>query len=153
MTTTIQTPDLPAIDYPDSDGLPIADNTRQFQWIGTIMWGVDALFLAKPDVFVAGDLLWYPVEGQPKIRIAPDVLIAFGRPKGYRGSYKQWEEGNLAPQVVFRSSLPGTGPTKSRASFNSTSGMASRNITSTTRTTGLWRAGCAGGIIWKRSLA
>ena len=25
----------------------------------------------------------------------------FGRPKGDRGSYKQWEEGGIAPQVVF----------------------------------------------------
>jgi hypothetical protein len=27
--------------------------------------------------------------------------VAFGRPPGYRGSYKQWEEGGVAPQVVF----------------------------------------------------
>ncbi|MCS7310343.1 MAG: Uma2 family endonuclease, partial [Armatimonadetes bacterium] len=25
----------------------------------------------------------------------------FGRPKGHRGSYKQWEEGGIPPQVVF----------------------------------------------------
>jgi hypothetical protein len=37
-------------------------------------------------------------------------LIAFGRPKGYRGSYKQWEEGNLAPQVVFEILSPGNRP-------------------------------------------
>src|ERR1700749_4432751 len=35
------------------------------------------------------------------IRSAPDVMVAFGRPKGYRGSYKQWEEAGIAPQVVF----------------------------------------------------
>ena len=28
-------------------------------------------------------------------------MVAFGRPKGDRGSYKQWEEGGIAPQVVF----------------------------------------------------
>jgi hypothetical protein len=28
-------------------------------------------------------------------------MVAFGRPKGRRGSYKQWEEENIAPQVVF----------------------------------------------------
>jgi hypothetical protein len=37
------------------------------------------------------DLLWYPVRGQPRLRMAPDVLVALGRPKGYRGSYRQWE--------------------------------------------------------------
>jgi Uma2 family endonuclease len=95
------------IDYPDSDGMPMADNTLQFRWIVTIQGGFDALYRDDPNVFVAGDLLWYPVEGQPKIRLAPDALIAFGRPKGYRGSYKQWEEAGVAPQIVFEVLSPG----------------------------------------------
>ncbi len=28
-------------------------------------------------------------------------MVVFGRPKGDRGSYRQWEEDNIAPQVVF----------------------------------------------------
>jgi Putative restriction endonuclease len=36
--------------------------------------------------------------------------VAFGRPKGYRGSYKQWEEENQPPQVVFEVLSPGNGP-------------------------------------------
>jgi Uma2 family endonuclease len=91
----------PEIEYPDSDGLPMSDNTLQFQWIVTLQGGLDALFRDDPDVFVAGDLLWYPVEGDNTVRAAPDVLVVFGRPKGYRGSYKQWEEDGIAPQVVF----------------------------------------------------
>jgi Uma2 family endonuclease len=93
--------------YPDSDGLPMSDNTRQFEWIVTIKGNVDALFRNDPNVFVAGDLLWYPVEGDNKTRQAPDTLVAFGRPKGYRGSYRQWEEGGVAPQVVFEILSPG----------------------------------------------
>ena len=91
----------PRIEYPDSDGQPMADNTLQFRWIVTIKENLDVLFGSDPDVFVAGDLLWYPVKGQPKIRQAPDALVVFGRPKGYRGSYRQWEESNIPPQVVF----------------------------------------------------
>jgi Uma2 family endonuclease len=87
--------------YPESDGKPIADNTKQFRWIVTLEGGFEALFRDREDVFVAGDLFWYPVEGRPDIRMAPDVMIVFGRPKGDRPSYKQWEEGNIAPQVVF----------------------------------------------------
>jgi len=34
-------------------------------------------------------------------------LVVFGRPKGYRGSYKQWEEGGIPPQVVFEVLSPG----------------------------------------------
>jgi Uma2 family endonuclease len=93
--------------YPDSDGQPMADNTKQFRWIVLIKENLDALFAENESVFVAGDLLWYPVEGRPDIRVAPDVLVAFGRPKGDRGSYRQWQEENIAPQVVFEILSPG----------------------------------------------
>jgi Uma2 family endonuclease len=58
-------------------------------------------------VFVAGDLLWYPVEGGNTIRVAPDVMVVFGRPKGDRGAYLQWREDGIAPQVVFEILSPG----------------------------------------------
>jgi len=87
--------------YPDCDGKPIAENTIQFEWVVTIKGNLDLLFLERADVFVAGDLLWYPVEGYPKICTAPDAMVALGRPKGHRPSYKQWEEGGIPPQVVF----------------------------------------------------
>jgi Uma2 family endonuclease len=95
------------IEYPSSDGQPMAENTLQFQWIVTLQGGLDAMFLQIPDVFVAGDLLWYPVEGNNTIRVAPDTMVVFGRPKGHRGSYMQWREGNIAPQVVFEVLSPG----------------------------------------------
>jgi Uma2 family endonuclease len=81
----------------------MADNTLQFQWIVTLKENLDARL---PD-FVGGDLLWYPVEGEPTIRVAPDVLVALGRPKGHRGSYLQWREGGVAPQVAFEVLSPG----------------------------------------------
>ncbi|MBU6230993.1 MAG: Uma2 family endonuclease [Cyanobacteria bacterium REEB459] len=93
--------------YPDSDGQPMADNTQQFRWIVLIKENLDYLFLEDETVFLAGDLLWYPVEGRPDIRVAPDILVAFGRPKGDRGSYRQWQEDNIAPQVVFEILSPG----------------------------------------------
>jgi hypothetical protein len=83
----------------------------------TIQGNLDALFRDRDDVFVAGDLLWYPVEGRPDIRRAPDVLVAFGRPKGDRGSYRQWEEGGIAPQVVFEVLSPGNTLTEIAAKF------------------------------------
>jgi Uma2 family endonuclease len=96
-----------ALIYPDSDGQPMADNTKQFRWIVVIKENLEILFAAVADVFIAGDLLWYPIEGDNKTRQAPDVMVAFGRPKGDRGSYKQWEEDNIAPQVVFEILSPG----------------------------------------------
>ncbi len=101
MSTFISPARSPAIEYPDSDGRPMTENTLQFEWIVTLKGGVEALFRDDPNVFVAGDLLWYPVEGKPTLRTAPDVMVVFGRPKGYRGSYQQWNEEGIAPQVVF----------------------------------------------------
>lgn len=89
------------VHYPESDGKPIADNTLQFRYIVTIQGGIDYLFRHDPDVFVAGDLLWYPVEGEPAICAAPDTMVVFGRPKGDRRSYIQHQEGGIGPQVVF----------------------------------------------------
>ena len=93
--------------YPDSDGQPMADNTKQFELIVLIKKNLDLLFANDPNVFVAGDLLWYPVEGNNKTRIAPDTMVVFGRPKGDRGSYQQWREDNIPPQVVFEILSPG----------------------------------------------
>ena len=58
-------------------------------------------------MFVAGDLLWYPVEGDPATCMAPDAMVVIGRPKGHRGSYIQYREGGIAPQVVFEILSPG----------------------------------------------
>jgi Uma2 family endonuclease len=93
--------------YPDTDGQPMSDNTKQFRWIVLLKENLECLFAGDPQVFVAGDLLWYPVEGQPEIRVAPDTMVVFGRSKGDRGSYRQWQEGNIPPQVVFEVLSPG----------------------------------------------
>ncbi|HEV3435850.1 MAG TPA: Uma2 family endonuclease [Gemmata sp.] len=106
MNTTLTTTE-PDVIYPDSDGMPMADNTLQYEWIVTIKGNLDDIFARNPDVFVAGDNLIYPVHGNNKIRMAPDVYVAFGRQKGYRGSYRVWEEGGIFPQVVFEVLSPG----------------------------------------------
>jgi Uma2 family endonuclease len=107
----------PAVIYPDSDGQPMSDNTLQFSWIVKIKENLEILFADNPDVFVAGDLLWYPVEGSNNIKRAPDAMVAFGRPKGYRGSYMQWAEGGIAPQVVFEVLSPGNRLAEMTAKF------------------------------------
>ncbi|MFZ1827224.1 MAG: Uma2 family endonuclease [Candidatus Competibacteraceae bacterium] len=88
--------------YPESDGLPMAENTEQYDWLVKIKENLEILFADRGEVFVAGDLLWYPVpDREISGPIAPDVMVAFGRPKGRRGAYLQWEEAGIAPQVVF----------------------------------------------------
>ncbi|MEG3438805.1 Uma2 family endonuclease [Pannus brasiliensis CCIBt3594] len=102
--------------YPDSDGKPIADNTVQYRWSVRLVSNLKHLFEGQT-VFVAGDLLWYPrrVDAPPVPAQAPDVMVVLGRPDGGseallqadRGSYKQWEEDDIAPRVVFEILSPG----------------------------------------------
>ncbi|WP_372673848.1 hypothetical protein [Cylindrospermopsis raciborskii] len=66
----------------------LADNTKQFTWIVKIKENLEVIFKSNPDVFVAGDLFWYPAKGSNRIKLAPDTMVVFGRPKGQRGSYR-----------------------------------------------------------------
>lgn len=93
-------PTTHTIIYPESDGKPMADNTVQWEWMVKLVGELREQYVGQ-NMFVAGDLFWYPVEGDPKIVVAPDALVVFGRPPGHRGSYKQWLEDNIAPHVVF----------------------------------------------------
>lgn len=90
--------------YPDSDGKPMAENTAQYEVMVLLKENLDGLF---PGAFVAADLFWYPIEGHPEIVLAPDVLVAVGRPKGFRSSYRTWDEAGIAPQVVIEIWSPG----------------------------------------------
>ena len=101
MVTQLSSSTQKDIIYPESDGQPMADNTKQFELIVLIKKNLDLLFANDPNVFVAGDLLWYAIKGNNVTRKAPDVMVVFGRPKGDRGSYLQWKEDNIPPQVVF----------------------------------------------------
>ena len=97
MTTLLKT--TQDIIYPETDGLPLSDNTKQLRLIMTTQGGLDALY-QNEKVFVTGNLLWFPVEGSGESK-APDVMVIFGQTKDDRTSYKQWEEGGLGPQVAF----------------------------------------------------
>jgi Uma2 family endonuclease len=103
---TIPTP-ASGIIYPESDGKPMSDHTKQFRWIVVVFANLAAVFQDQASVFVGGNLLWYPVEGHPEICNAPDVFVVFGRPKGDRSSYKQWEEDHVPMTVVFEILSPG----------------------------------------------
>lgn len=87
--------------YPESDGKPIAEHDLQYFWIAALRYGFEEAFAERDDVYIASDLFWYPIKGRSDISVAPDVLVVFGRHKGIRGSYLQWAEENIAPQVVW----------------------------------------------------
>jgi Uma2 family endonuclease len=101
MTTSLNFAE--ALLYPESDGEPMSESTEQYRWIVMIKENLEILLVDRPDVLIAADLFWYPIQVAvlPAPRQAPDVMLAFGRPKGPRRSYLQWKEEQVSPQVVF----------------------------------------------------
>ena len=96
-----------AIDYPSSDGKPLAENDPQLH---AILYAVGALrvyYAARADVYVSGDLLVYYEEGNPRVSVAPDAFVVFGVEDRMRMSYKVWEEGK-GPDFVLEVASPNT---------------------------------------------
>jgi Uma2 family endonuclease len=87
--------------YPASDGKPMAETTAHVTAIILLLQALEDYFARKRDVFCAADIFWYYEEGQPKKRVAPDILVAKGvvhRP--HRRSFFSWREGTV-PCVIF----------------------------------------------------
>ncbi len=79
------------IDYPSSDGEPLAES--YFQLI-PLVYAFDALrrrYADREDVFVAADLLIYYRRGTRE-SVAPDVFVVLGAENRPRHSYLLWQE-------------------------------------------------------------
>ena len=95
------------VDYPDSDGLPMAENDFQLR---TMTYAIEALathFRTRSDVYVSGDLFVYHEENDNTARVAPDVFVVFGVPGHRRRTYLLWQEGK-APDFVMEVASPST---------------------------------------------
>ncbi len=88
------------IEYPESDGKPIAETDRHRQEMTDAIEALADFFRDDPNVYVAGNLLLYYEEGNPSASVAPDVFVVKGIPKRERRTYKLWEEGR-PPDVVI----------------------------------------------------
>ncbi len=78
------------------------EHLTHYNLMGTLYSNLISLFSDRCDeVFVAADLLWYPILGNPKARISPDIMVIFGLPQFETGSYFQHQNSSIVPQVVF----------------------------------------------------
>ncbi len=81
-----------AVEYPSSDGQPIAETDHQRT---SLTYAVDALrhhFRDRTDVYVSGNLFIYYREGDPQAVVAPDVFVVLGADSADRSIYRLWEE-------------------------------------------------------------
>jgi len=90
----------PPIEYPESDGAPMAETDIHRNLMAELIAELESHFRDEPDVYVSGNLFIYYVEGNPSKRVAPDVFVVRGVSKRERRVYFLWEEGP-APEVVI----------------------------------------------------
>jgi Uma2 family endonuclease len=88
------------IDYPTTDGKPMAEtDLHRDDMVDTIQTLQDS-FADRPRVYVSGNLLLYYEEGNRRKHVAPDVLVTIGIDKEPRRDYYLvWKEGK-APDFV-----------------------------------------------------
>jgi Uma2 family endonuclease len=99
---TVSTLDAPRlqIEYPESDGKPMAETPAHRQALNDTIEILIDFFRNNPTVYVSGNMMLYYEEGEPSESVAPDVFVVKGVSKTERRVYKLWEE-NRPPTVVF----------------------------------------------------
>ena len=84
-----------AVDYPYSDGRPMAESEHHLVPMLYLLTVLRAHFRERAEVYVGGDMFVYYEEGNPAAVVAPDVFVVVGAAKRAddpRLSYKLWEE-------------------------------------------------------------
>jgi Uma2 family endonuclease len=87
------------IEYPDSDGQPMAETTLHREVMSDMIGGLERRYAEVSDVWVGGNLFLYYVKGNRDKSVAPDVLLARGVGKEKRRVYRLWEE--KTPELIF----------------------------------------------------
>jgi Uma2 family endonuclease len=87
------------IEYPTSDGQPMAETTIHRKVMSALIGGLERRYADVADVWVGGNLFLYYREGEPEKSVAPDVLLAQGVEKRDRDTYLLWEE--KTPALIF----------------------------------------------------
>jgi Uma2 family endonuclease len=100
--STIPKPRIrPPVDYPTSDGKPMAETELHRQDMVDLIETLQDHFAADPGVYVTGNLLLYYEEGNPRKHVAPDVFVVRGLPRRPpRDYYLLWLEGKPPDLVI-----------------------------------------------------
>lgn len=82
----------PTLVYPESDGEPMAETPKHQQVMIDCMDIMRSHFRGIPDVYIAGNMLLYYEEGNPRKSVSPDVFMVRGLSKKELRTYKTWEQ-------------------------------------------------------------
>ena len=90
-----------SIEYPSSDGEPMAETEWQFVPLTDTVITLKNRFVNRTDVYAAGNMLMYYRRNDNRTSVAPDVFVVFGAAGNHpRHSWIVWREGK-APDFVL----------------------------------------------------
>jgi Uma2 family endonuclease len=85
-------PDPSVVEYPTSDGKPIAETDLHFDRMTYAAHALKVRYADTPDVYVGANMLVYDEPNNPRRHLAPDVFVVFGVPNRRRDLLKIWQE-------------------------------------------------------------
>jgi Uma2 family endonuclease len=88
------------IDYPTSDGRPMAETDWHRDLMTALIAMLKMWFAKARRVYVSGNLLLYYVPGNKRKHVSPDVFVVRGVSKQKRLYYLLWEEGK-SPEMII----------------------------------------------------
>jgi Uma2 family endonuclease len=87
------------VDYPTTDGKPMAETQLHMRLMMALIEALQAFFHQRR-VYVWGNMLVFYERGNRRKHVSPDVFVVRGVSKRERKNYLIWEEGK-APEVVI----------------------------------------------------
>ena len=87
-------PHAAGIDYPCSDGRPVAESDVHIDCLFYLRSALRSHYErnGRNDAYVAANLFVYYKRGNPRAVVAPDVFVVLGAPAHRRDSYLLWNE-------------------------------------------------------------
>lgn len=97
------------VDYPTSDGKPMAETPLHMRVMWDLIQTLIAWFASDSMVYVWGNMFLYYEEGDTRKNVSPEVMLIKGVPKDkFRDTFKVWEEGGKTPNAIIEVSSKST---------------------------------------------
>ena len=97
---------LQEVDYPESDGKPIAETPVHMRAMWESIQTLNFWYDADPNVYVWGNMFLYYRRGDPSAAVSPDVMAIFGVDKlKDRRVFKTWEVKRKPSGIIEITSL------------------------------------------------
>ncbi len=110
MSTRPRTSAGTEVEYPDSDGKPVAETPLHRDNLLSLVHVIRRHLATDPNTYVSGNMFLYYVPGDKRRHVSPDVFVARGvppEPDPGRRVYLTWREGK-GPDLVIEVTSPST---------------------------------------------